>query len=574
MAFEKANVAFNIGALLSQLGAKDSQEEAVGGAQSFQAASGVFKWISETFLHPPLVDIQGRSLAFLTALMGAQAQECVLRKAMTEGKSPGTLAKLAAALQAKYEKCSGSLQSPDAEEFNESLSQDCRALVHGKCWFYAAVREYYMAVHCTMSERMGEALGRLNHAHYSLEELGKIGSAGRLFELDAFYEELKLRFPKWEHENDFIHHQKILQFSQLPAIEAVDLTKVPACLRDLMADLGVTRYVAEEVFARVLPSRVLQESSRYSEEKSKILRYEKAKCQAAEEELALLRTKAERIGGDSLALQYNRLMRELEEAGDRSSIEHADGLLRACERKFEEIARFQTEDSAMLQQFRAMYGEIGLAPLDLNGLAEYKERVNAAQNIVHRALGDYEARVQSHLQSAKLDDALKKELLGFASTAGGCEEHLRELIRLEADRARDLEELKTKILEDDIGEKILKHQGDPAELFDRELRKFDGMCDRIEASLGQHKDLAQAIQREAVGHQGAAEQRWRELGLEAAQDRVQAAKREKTAIEDTLKYYGVVVLYITNTIYFRIGLWTWRVCTRQWTGSCRLRIGP
>lgn len=83
VAFEKACVLFNIGALYTQIGAKQDRTCAKGldaAVDSFLRAAGTFRYIHENFTNAPSMDLGPEMLEMLIQLMLAQARECLLEK--------------------------------------------------------------------------------------------------------------------------------------------------------------------------------------------------------------------------------------------------------------------------------------------------------------------------------------------------------------------------------------------------------------------------------------------------------------------------------------------------------------
>ncbi|XP_074243352.1 rhophilin-1 isoform X7 [Saimiri boliviensis] len=86
LAFEKGSVLFNIGALHTQIGARQDRACIEGvrcAVEAFQRAAGAFSLLREKFSRAPSPDMSAASLCALEQLMMAQAQECVF-----EGLSP------------------------------------------------------------------------------------------------------------------------------------------------------------------------------------------------------------------------------------------------------------------------------------------------------------------------------------------------------------------------------------------------------------------------------------------------------------------------------------------------------
>lgn len=83
VAFEKACVLFNIGAVYTQIGAKQDRLTAKGldsAVDNFLRAAGTFRYIHENFTNAPSMDLGPEMLEMLIQLMLAQARECLLEK--------------------------------------------------------------------------------------------------------------------------------------------------------------------------------------------------------------------------------------------------------------------------------------------------------------------------------------------------------------------------------------------------------------------------------------------------------------------------------------------------------------
>ncbi|XP_018545848.1 rhophilin-1 [Lates calcarifer] len=83
LAFEKGSVLFNIGALYTQIGARQDRSATAGidrAIDAFQRAAGAFNYLKENFSNAPSLDMSGPSLCMLVRLMVAQVQECVFER--------------------------------------------------------------------------------------------------------------------------------------------------------------------------------------------------------------------------------------------------------------------------------------------------------------------------------------------------------------------------------------------------------------------------------------------------------------------------------------------------------------
>lgn len=316
LAFEKANVAFNFAAIASRKAGnlKTTAENLPQMAKSFQQSASLFKWISENFLHPPLSDLQQSSLKFLTELMLTQAQECYLIKASLDQKSPSILSKLCKALSAGLEKCNLILES--SEKFKNSLSTACKDLCQQKELYFRIMSQYYKAEALVSAEKHGEALTRFRLVLDSLGDLpGNLSS-----EIEPV---ILARIEKVEHENNFIFHLSEPDLTTLKPVESADLTKM-STFNEVLKELGIDENQKQPLFKTVLPPKLLAQLSQYSEEKSKILRYENHKVDEADEQLDLLVAQSKSLLSQPSYLQ--RILNQLESiknenhASDQESI--------------------------------------------------------------------------------------------------------------------------------------------------------------------------------------------------------------------------------------------------------------
>ncbi|EHH28811.1 hypothetical protein EGK_19329 [Macaca mulatta] len=153
LAFEKGSVLFNIGALHTQIGARQNRSCAEGAhraVEAFQRAAGTFSLLRENFSHAPSPDMSPASLCALEQLMVAQAQECVF-----EGLSPPAsmapqdclaqlrLAQEAAQVAAEYRLVHQTMAQPPVHDY---MPVSWTALVHVKAEYFRSLAHYHVAM--------------------------------------------------------------------------------------------------------------------------------------------------------------------------------------------------------------------------------------------------------------------------------------------------------------------------------------------------------------------------------------------------------------------------------------------
>ncbi|XP_053321968.1 rhophilin-1 [Spea bombifrons] len=103
LAFEKGSVLFNMGALHTQMGAREDRLSVEGvetAIEAFQKAAGCFNYLKENFSNAPSLDMSAASLSMLVRLMVAQVQECIFEKFALENTRSTFLSELRMAQEA------------------------------------------------------------------------------------------------------------------------------------------------------------------------------------------------------------------------------------------------------------------------------------------------------------------------------------------------------------------------------------------------------------------------------------------------------------------------------------------
>ncbi|KAK2835061.1 hypothetical protein Q5P01_015545 [Channa striata] len=103
LAFEKGSVLFNIGALYTQIGARQDRSATPGidkAVDAFQRAAGAFNYLKDNFSNAPSLDMSSPSLCMLVRLMVAQVQECVFERVTLTTQDAGFTSQLRLAWEA------------------------------------------------------------------------------------------------------------------------------------------------------------------------------------------------------------------------------------------------------------------------------------------------------------------------------------------------------------------------------------------------------------------------------------------------------------------------------------------
>ncbi|XP_057353679.1 rhophilin-1 isoform X2 [Manis pentadactyla] len=153
LAFEKGSVLFNIGALHTQIGARQDRSCPEGtsrAVKAFQRAAGAFSLLRENFSHAPSLDMKPASLSMLEQLMTAQAQECVFENlslpapvAPDDFPAQLRLAQEAAQVAAEYQLVHQTMAQLPVRDY---VPFPWTSLVRVKAEYFRALAHYHTAV--------------------------------------------------------------------------------------------------------------------------------------------------------------------------------------------------------------------------------------------------------------------------------------------------------------------------------------------------------------------------------------------------------------------------------------------
>ncbi|XP_066572242.1 rhophilin-1 isoform X2 [Amia ocellicauda] len=151
LAFEKGSVLFNIGALYTQIGARQDRSTAQGiesAIDAFQRAAGAFNYLKENFSNAPSLDMSSASLHMLVRLMVAQVQECVFERVLLQQGRPELVADLRVAQEAArvadvYALVLQTMTQPLVKDY---VPLSWATMVQVKSEHFKALSHYYAAV--------------------------------------------------------------------------------------------------------------------------------------------------------------------------------------------------------------------------------------------------------------------------------------------------------------------------------------------------------------------------------------------------------------------------------------------
>ncbi|KAJ2196583.1 bck1-like resistance to osmotic shock [Coemansia sp. RSA 522] len=364
LAFEKANVIFNLAVSFAMQGAglitdasSDMDLESIRSAfECFRVAADRFHFISKNFMHPPSMDLQLETVNALDSIMLAQAQECALIRAQLEKKKDVTVSKLAQQAALMY---SGVFDGVKPIAESHHLPRGWVLLIETKLRYYQAMAQYHEARAENSKGHYGIAIARFSLAEQHAREATKLVgqftetffSTTNLTEdlypenvqglqdlVTALAANVNEELSRANRDNDIIYNDPVPNISTLPALEAA-IVAYHFDIGDFYASDERTNVVGGELFTRLIPMAIHEGSSIYSEEKAKIIRAEEDKVNLADGELqdALSFMKMpeslrrfehhQRAGPDSIASEFGELSRAVcDAAREVQSTERASSL--------------------------------------------------------------------------------------------------------------------------------------------------------------------------------------------------------------------------------------------------------
>jgi len=502
IAFEKANVLFNLGAIFAQIAAeKGPSNEA---SKYLQAAASVFSYIGENFLHPPLADIKRASLATLVSLMLGQAQETAVHQAISTNKSAEMLAKLSAATVSFYS---------EACKIYEEEASDLRDCGRGRAFFedlpsrrnyWKALSHYYRAEALYKEDRVGEAMAYLRFALDCAKDLKK-GTVSQESMVSFFGE----RLAKMDRENGLIYHQVVPLVASLPKLEEAPLFAVVTPLSKLSKLAESFNQV--DLFSKLLPISMHEEMSRYSEEKSKLLRYESGKVNSADNELqtvltslgfpeALEKRLRKPISDEASLPEELSLLRSKAQELNSEAKEKCEAQLRSLEDRIAKVEDRLESDLGANQQWAQNEPGRDLILKKFHLLQQKTTELKGQflqNSLTVQVLTDISLLRGSAASLLKITPKAAPALqLQVQEDLSQAQELIKKLDHLAKDRQKLFEDLRTKVLADDDLQIDLWRPNDSAlpSPFYHQLAKFDEQCHVLEASISEHDATLKAFQ--------------------------------------------------------------------------------
>ncbi|XP_075232004.1 programmed cell death 6-interacting protein-like protein AliX isoform X2 [Lycorma delicatula] len=268
LAYERVCVLFNIAALQSAVASAQSMENDDGlklAAKLFQQSAGILNNLKNTVIgaihQDPTPDLHPDTLAALSSLMLAQAQEVFVHKAVYGNMKDAVIAKLSSQCEELYAECMRVFQK---ESVRQIWDKDWIPIIAGKQAIFHGIAQFRQSLVCRANKAVGEEITRLNSAI----ELFKVGQ--QRWKPSACVDHLnkaQRNLSEAQKDNDFIYHERIPDAKNLEPIPRAAVAKPLPMPQKLSASF-------KDLFENLIPMAVHQSLASYEVRKNELVTIE------------------------------------------------------------------------------------------------------------------------------------------------------------------------------------------------------------------------------------------------------------------------------------------------------------
>ncbi|GAB1608342.1 programmed cell death 6-interacting protein-like isoform X6 [Argonauta hians] len=516
--YEKVCMLFNIAALQSQIAASQNHDTDEGlklSVKLFQQSAGIFGHLKDIVLshtqQEPTPDLNPETLAAISAVMLAQAQESFYRKATSDKMNDAMVAKLALQCSDLYADAMKLLQLPSVREL---WPRDWIPATVMKQAAFHALAEYHQSICAQKKKSYGEEIARLLHADELMKASQTRGSGSFCFrtEHNKIVRALELAVK----DNDFIYHEKIPDCKSLSVIGKAPVAK-PTPLPSTMSSKFV------DLFHNLVPLPVHDGIVAFGNRKNQIINQETGRLKeatlllnsvlaslnlpAAIEDLSgdsiptSLLEKAQQLKRDGGVESLNKMMQDLPELLGRNR-----EILNESTRMLEEEAK---SDSQLREQFKTKWTRTSSGQLTETMKMEaskYEQILNTAIQADRIVQEKYNKHKDAILLLSKSEQDIRSSLPSANPTAAlqdsGAVQDLRKLMEeVETIKAeREVIEREIKDATFDIRGKFLAAMAQDGLVNEEAIsmpelnRIFSPLREQVSDSINRQKALLNRIQ--------------------------------------------------------------------------------
>ncbi|XP_047042446.1 tyrosine-protein phosphatase non-receptor type 23 [Helicoverpa zea] len=516
--FEMASILYNIGALLTQLGAAEPRNTADSlktACTHFQHAAWVFQYLREQLPQPSGVDVCSEIMRMMQEICFALAQECILEKSIQDTRKPSVVGAVATQVMYFYKNSLGYLgPTSGADIVHEIVGTKLYNYWHRylsfKLNYIGCVVCLYQGMHAEEQQKMGERVAFYQHAVERLAEARKltknIEPAQVVQEALTFTNDVvegKRKAAK--NENEFIYHEEVPEKDVLSDMKPVCLVKA------LPINFNDPEVSGTDVFSRLVPMMAHEASSVYSEEKAQMLRHIVGLVEAKNTELtefmsSLQLDQLDVIESDQKVPQeivdrcaaMNAKTEIIQTLVD--SMNNLAEIISDVEESLAEIKEIIQDETTKEKEYQKIMGPRppSIVQTELSReFHKYEEahaRTNESNQVLHKAMTLHIANLRLLAQPL---DVLQCKIPSIDNIVGLDRETMTEMRRVvgkvrEMQTQRDslVQQLREAVTNDDITSQLLARNNEPKEeIFKQELKKHNPTIQIIEANLAAQENI-------------------------------------------------------------------------------------
>ncbi|CAL2036918.1 CBN-ALX-1 protein [Caenorhabditis brenneri] len=517
--FERAAVLFNIGSLMSQIAASQqfhTDDEIKVSAKLFQQSAGVFARLRDVVLgmvqQEPTPDLMPDTLAALSALMVAQAQEAIYIKGHKDKMKAASMVKISAQVAEFYAEA----QKMMTKDVVRGLwDKEWSSVVSGKTLAYQALSQFHQAEVNGEARQIGEQLSRLAESLKIFETTQKYLPKD-ITGIWDIYPTISKAYAAAKKDNDFIYHEKVADFRSLPALPKAPLAKPTPVVNPMTPNF-------RDMFSLLVPVQVHNAMQSYDARKAELVNMETVRMReatqlmngvlaslnlpAALDDVTSTETLPESIKMKSAKLKQNgggaeimRLFSELPTLYQRN-----EDILTETSRILNEE---KESDDNMRKQLGTKWSRMSSDQLTgplVTEIGKYRGILHTASNADKMVKEKFESHRQGIELLSKNESELRASIPGQTAHATGETDTVRHLRQLmsewnEVTTDRELLEKELKNTNCDIANDFLKALAENQLINEEHISKekigqiFGGLKQRVQASLDKQEILMNDIQ--------------------------------------------------------------------------------
>lgn len=293
----------------------------------FVIAASIFSYISTSHALFGNDEVCSEVFRLLSKSMLSHAQEIAAYKATLDSKTFRLLAKLLTGAANMYKDCIRDYNNMSINA-RSTIDSSWPVILNARMKAMASLSELAQMNHDLGVSKYSTGMARLrqviNHCTECISYLG-VWFPPICSQLHKQRNFAQGKLAELKRDNDFIYHQSEISAAELEIIEPVVLANITS-FEVLKQELGIQK--STPIFSNLMPSMLVGEISKFTEEKAKLLRFEEDKLDKVLERNTIVFSKLS-IDPDDLPLD---------------SLNHTQRIKKRCDHIFESIKRLNISD--------------------------------------------------------------------------------------------------------------------------------------------------------------------------------------------------------------------------------------